>query len=81
MGTRDKQDPVYRAIIDGLIAQRKRLRLTQWDVAKRMKTEQSQISKFERGERRLDVVDYVRYCRAVEMDPALLFQAIPELGD
>lgn len=75
MGTRDKYDPAYRAIVDGLIAARKARGLTQWDVAGRMGTEQSQISKFERGERRLDVLDYLRYCRAIELDPGSLLQS------
>lgn len=74
MGIRDKYDPAYRAIVDGLIAARKSRGLTQWDVAERMGTEQSQISKFERGERRLDILDYLRYCRAIEADPGLLLQ-------
>lgn len=74
MGIRDKYDPAYRAIVDGLIAARKARGLTQWDVAERMGTEQSQISKFERGERRLDILDYLRYCRAIEVDPGLLLQ-------
>jgi hypothetical protein len=30
---------------------------------------ESQISKLERGERRLDIVDYLRICRAIGRDP------------
>ncbi len=37
-----------------------------------MGTDQSQISKFERRERRIDVLDYVRFCAALEIDPAEL---------
>lgn len=81
MGTRDKYDPAYRAIVDGLIAERKRQRLTQWDVARMMGVEQSQISKFERGERRLDILDYVRYCRAIGLEPGLLLQISAGDGD
>lgn len=81
VGIRDKYDPAYRAIVDGLIAARKSRGLTQWDVAERMGTEQSQISKFERGERRLDILDYLRYCRAIGADPGLLLQAaVPDAG-
>ncbi len=81
MATRDKYDPEYRGIVDGLIAERKRQRLTQWDVARMMGVEQSQISKFERGERRLDILDYVRYCRAVGLEPGLLLRTPPGGGD
>ncbi len=77
MGTRDKYDPFYRAIVDGLIAERKRQRLTQWDIARMMGVEQSQISKFERGERRLDILDYVRYCHAIGLEPGLLLRISP----
>ena len=77
MGTRDKYDPAYRAIVDTLIAERKKRGLTQTDVAERMNTEQSQISKFERLERRLDILDFVRYCRAIELDPGTVVATIP----
>jgi len=41
----------------------------QWDLARALRTDQSQISKLERGERRLDIVDYLRICRAIGLDP------------
>lgn len=68
MGQRDKFDPLYQALIDALVKERKARGLTQTDVADRMGTDQSQVSKFERYERRLDIVDFVRYCRAIEVD-------------
>jgi len=68
VGQRDKFDPLYQALIDALVKERKARGLTQTDVADRMGTDQSQISKFERYERRLDIVDFVRYCRAIEVD-------------
>lgn len=77
MATRDKYDEAYRTIVDGLIAARKGRGMTQADVAKAMGTDQSQISKFERSERRLDILDYVRYCRAIKQDPGELLARIP----
>ena len=44
---------------------RKRAGLTQEDVAKRLGKTQSFISKCERGERRLDIVDVREICRAI----------------
>ncbi|AVM76071.1 helix-turn-helix protein [Magnetospirillum gryphiswaldense MSR-1] len=76
MGTRHKYDPAYRAIVDGLIAARKARGLTQIDVAQAMGTDQSQISKFERGERRLDILDYVRYAAAVGERPGPLLDRL-----
>jgi transcriptional regulator with XRE-family HTH domain len=58
--------------LDGLIQRRRDANVTQWEVARRLGTDQSQISKIERGERRLDIVDYARYCRAIGLDPGLL---------
>ncbi|MBX9634258.1 MAG: helix-turn-helix transcriptional regulator [Magnetospirillum sp.] len=51
--------------------------MTQIDVAQAMGTDQSQISKFERGERRLDILDYVRYCEAIGLDPCQLLHRPP----
>ncbi len=39
--------------------------VTQVDLAKRLKETQSEISKFERGERRLDVVQLRRWCQGL----------------
>ena len=69
MASRDKFDREYRAIIAILISHRKAAGLTQWDLARALGTDQSQISKLERSERRLDIVDYLRLCRAIGLDP------------
>ncbi|MEA1648799.1 helix-turn-helix transcriptional regulator [Nitrospirillum sp. BR 11164] len=80
MGNRDRHGEEYRRIIYGLIACRRAQGLTQGEVAQRMGTDQSQLSKFERSERRLDVLDYVRYCQALGMAPgAFLDQLMTDL--
>lgn len=81
MANRDRYEAAYREILDGLIAERKRLGLTQWDVARATGTDQSQISKLERGERRLDVIDYLRYCRALGADPGVFLQGAVNVMD
>ncbi|EGY00461.1 putative Helix-turn-helix DNA binding protein [Nitrospirillum viridazoti Y2] len=81
MGNKDRFSDPYRRIVDGLIAARKSRKLTQGDVAARMGTDQSQVSKLERGERRVDVIDYVRYCRAVGLVPGALLDAVDGEGD
>jgi transcriptional regulator with XRE-family HTH domain len=41
---------------------------TQADVAKVLKRDQSVVSKCERGERRMDVIELRAYCRAIDME-------------
>ena len=43
--------------------------MTQWDLAGALGIDQWQISKLERSERRLDIVDDLRICRAIGLDP------------
>jgi transcriptional regulator with XRE-family HTH domain len=44
--------------------------LHQLDLAKRLKKPQSFISKVESGERNLDIIEFVSYCNALDLDPA-----------
>ena len=75
LGIRDKYEPEYRQIVDALVTERKARGLTQGQVAQAMGVEQSRVSKYERLERRLDILDYVRYCRAIGMRPGALLDA------
>jgi transcriptional regulator with XRE-family HTH domain len=47
-----------------------KLWLLQADLAKRLKKPQSYISKVESGERNLDVIEFMTYCQALELDPS-----------
>jgi ribosome-binding protein aMBF1 (putative translation factor) len=51
-----------------LVQARERAGLRQEDVARRLKRPQSYVSKIELGERRLDVVEYIEFARAVKAD-------------
>lgn len=54
-----------------LLAQaRQNAGLTQVALAKKLGRPQSFVSKFERGERRLDVIEFVEVARALSVDPA-----------
>jgi len=59
-----------------LIASRKAKGLTQTQVAERLEKPQSFVSKYERGERRLDVVEFLEVARAIGIDP---FRLLKEL--
>ncbi len=41
--------------------------LTQWDLAKKLNRPQSFVSKFESGERRLDILELREVCRALDI--------------
>lgn len=82
VGNRDKFGDDYQALLCQLVAERKRRGMTQWDLARSMGTDQSQVSKLERRERRLDVIDFVRYCRAMDIAPGVwLDQALAALNE
>lgn len=57
----------YRIFCQQLKATRVRAGVTQLDLAKRLRETQSEISKFERGERRLDLVQLRKWCRAIDI--------------
>jgi transcriptional regulator with XRE-family HTH domain len=59
-----------RVFCDMLRAERKRSKLTQTDLAQRLARPQSFVAKVERGERRLDVIEFLRYARSMEFNPA-----------
>ena len=52
-----------------LIEARKKAGLSQAQLADRLSKPQSFVSKFERGERRLDVVEFRRVAEAIGVDP------------
>ena len=69
MGRRNTFGREYRAIVGVLVKRRKDAGISQWDVARALGIDQSRVSKIERFELRLDVVDYVRFCEAIGLDP------------
>ncbi|MFO7482812.1 helix-turn-helix domain-containing protein [Oceanibaculum nanhaiense] len=74
MGARDITDNDYARLIEILIERRKAAGLTQGDLVPVLRKDQTGISKIERRQRRLDVIDFVRYCEAIGADPATLLQ-------
>jgi transcriptional regulator with XRE-family HTH domain len=62
------------AFCELLIAARKKAGLTQQEVAQRLKRPQSFVAKFEGGERRLDVVEFLAVAKAIEADPVRIIR-------
>ncbi|MGB7712854.1 MAG: helix-turn-helix transcriptional regulator [Microcoleus sp.] len=52
-----------------MIAARKEAQLTQESVAQSLKKPQSFVAKYENGERRLDVIEFLLVARVIGVDP------------
>lgn len=68
--------PEYQLLRQLLVEARERSKLTQAEVAKRLNRVQSFVSKYELGERRLDVIDFMHVCASLGVDPADLLRQI-----
>lgn len=66
----------YNRFLKFIIDARKRAGLTQQELADRLKKPQSYVSKYERGERRLDVIEFLEISRLLEIDSCDLLQEI-----
>lgn len=60
--------PTYTRFRELLIQARQRSGLTQRQLAERLGTPQSYVSKFERGERRLDLIEFLEVADALQID-------------
>jgi transcriptional regulator with XRE-family HTH domain len=70
--------PAYAALRELLIAARRTAGLSQEDVARRLGRPQSFVAKYEGGERKLDVIEFIALARALEQDPVQLFESLAE---
>jgi transcriptional regulator with XRE-family HTH domain len=66
----------YEAFLQSLISARKTADITQQDLAGRLGKPQSFVSKYERRERRLDVVEFVKIAKAIGIDPCEIVREI-----
>jgi len=67
--------PEHRALCDLLTKTRRKAGLTQQIVAKRLKRPQSFVAKYEGGERRLDLIEFIAVAEALAADPVKLLRA------
>ncbi|WP_173979557.1 helix-turn-helix domain-containing protein [Magnetospirillum sp. UT-4] len=72
--------PIYserhQRLLALLVAARKSSGLTQAQVAAKLGRPQSYVAKYERGERRLDVLEYLDVAEAVGFDPCDLLRSV-----
>ena len=66
-------DPEYHKIVDALISIREKSRLSQKAIAWEIGLTQPDVSKIERRERRIDILEALRWVRATGADPTEFF--------
>jgi transcriptional regulator with XRE-family HTH domain len=68
--------PEYRRFVALLVERRQATKLTQAEVAARLGKPQSFVAKYERGERRLDVVEFLHVAQAIGFDPVEIIERL-----
>ncbi len=64
-----------------LIEKRKNALLTQRQLAKKLRVVHSLVGKVEKGERRLDVIEFRAYCYALDIKPSDFFNLVDSMDD
>jgi transcriptional regulator with XRE-family HTH domain len=64
----------YERLVDLLIAAREKAGIKQQPLAAELGKPQSFIAKYENGERRIDVIEFIAIARALGADPIKLFR-------
>lgn len=62
------RSPAHVRLLELLVAARQKAGLTQQQLAVRLGKPQSFISKYEGGERRIDVIEFIAIAEALDMD-------------
>lgn len=57
-----------------LIKARKVANLTQTELSAKLSRPQSYVSKYERGERRLDLIEFLEVAKALQLNPAVFIE-------
>lgn len=68
----------YIEIVESLVARRHELGMTQAELATSYGEDQSFISRVERRQRRIDVYEYLRLCRSLQIHPSVILDPIYE---
>lgn len=65
--------------LDLMVQARLKMGVTQAELAKRLEKPQSFVSKYEKGERRLDVIEFVTVCKTLKVDSRKIFNRVLRL--
>ena len=66
----------HQHLVEVLTEARKAAGLTQVDLSQRIGRDQTFISLIERGQRRVDVIEFIKLAEAMDMEPVELFNRI-----
>lgn len=77
MTRRDEHTQLRQALLEA----RRKKGLTQVEVAESLNKPQSFVSKYESGERRLDVIEFIKVCKALRIDPATIIAQLEKNDD
>lgn len=66
----------YQTFLDVLVSARKEAGVTQVELAERLGKPQPWVSNIERGIRRVDVIEFIAICKAINQDPEKVFSEI-----
>lgn len=72
--------PQHQKLRELLVAARRKAGLTQAEVAERLGRPQSFVAKYEGGERRLDVIEFLQVAKALEANAQKLLKAVAEVA-
>lgn len=72
------RSPAQRALLEAIRGARKQAGLTQQEVARRVRRPQSFVSAYESGDRKIDVLEFVRIAKAMRADPCELLRRVVE---
>lgn len=70
------QQSQQKAVGEALSAARERVGLTQAQLAARLRKPQSFVSNYERGQRRIDVLELIRIASTLGVDPVKVFAEV-----
>ena len=62
----------HRALCAALKSARKAARMSQDELASRLRTSQTVIARIEIGERRIDVIEFIDLAKALRLDPRII---------
>lgn len=70
MAARPQHTPAYRRLCDLLRRMREEAGMTQRDLAKKMRFHHTMVHRSETGDRRIDPVEFIAWCRGCDLDPS-----------